>query len=371
MRLLLVFGLSATLATLACAGQQPAARGQAAGTQTPAENNLPANRATIDVPPGTKLVVSATTPLWSKTVQAGDHVYAISTFPVAIDNQMAVPPGTYLEGIIDALNKPTRKTNRADFQMHFIKMIFANGYTVALAENPAAVSASVNVEVSYTSDILLDIGSQFELMVQRPLSLDAGNVAEAALRSKAPPIGPMESATRCRPTAGTAGTSDTIIPGTPGTPGTPPTVIPGGPGMPDTVIPGSPGTPGTSPTIIPGSPGTPGFSCPGPPIVVSGPSAPSARPDDHVGYVTFRTPVEVAGKNLPAGTYQIAWSGPGPTVTVKVNQKGKQVLSVPAHLVGLKAKAPEDEMTTHHDASGADLLVSIQFQGQTLQLVFD
>jgi hypothetical protein len=41
----------------------------------------------------------------------------------------------------------------------------------------------VRVDVSYASDILLDNGSQFEMVVQRPISLDARQVAVAAAAS--------------------------------------------------------------------------------------------------------------------------------------------------------------------------------------------
>lgn len=281
---------------------------------------------------------------------------------------MAIPPGTYAQGIIDAVTKPTRKTGTADFQIHFTALIFANGYTVELPASPPAATATVHVQVSYLSDILLDNGSQIEMTLQSPLTLDSENVAVAVRRSKAPPIGPYQSATRCRPTPGTPGTSDTVIPGTPGTPGTPPTVIPGGPGMPDTVIPGSPGTPGTPDTVIPGSPGSPGFVCPGPPIVTSGPAVPLY---DHEGFVTFAKKVQVGEKKLKAGAYKIAWAGLGPMVPVKITQKDKELASVMARIVVLPEKSLQDEPVTRKNPNGSDSLTSLKFAGQTFQLLFD
>jgi hypothetical protein len=246
-------------------------------------------------------------PVWSKSAKPGDTVRAVSAFPVTIGNAMAIPPGTFVEGIIDSLTHPTWRTKRADFQMHFTKLIFVNGYTVDLPDAPQGAAtarlanslagptatASVRVDVSYASDILLDNGSQFEMVVQRPISLDARQVAVAARRTKPPQVAPYQSATRCRSTPGSPGTSDTVIPGTP------PKVIPGGPGMPDIVIPGSPPVPGTPTTVIPGSPGTPGTVCPGPPIVVSDSRA-SVSANNHAGNFELFEPVVVGGKTLPA-----------------------------------------------------------------------
>jgi hypothetical protein len=362
MRLLLLFGVCATLAF---AGQQSAPTPQEPETQNSTQTQPATEKTSITIPAGTTVVLAMTSPVWSKSVNVGDQVYAVSDFPVAVDNQIAVPPGTYVEGAIDSVTQPTRKTNAAQFQMHFAKLIFANGYTVLLAENPPAASATVNVKVSYLSDILLDVGSQFEMTVQVPLTLDSASVADAALRSKAPPIGPIKSATRCQPVPGTPGTSDTIIPGTPGTPST---TVPGGPGMPDITIPGTPGTPAT---IIPGNPGTPGIYCPGPPIVMSGPLVPTAPPDDHVAYAKLAVPVQVDGSKLPAGMYQIAWTGNGPTASVKVSQKGKLVRTLQAHVVSLKTKPQDTEISMRTASDGEQLLDSISFRGQMLQLVFD
>jgi hypothetical protein len=232
---------------------------------------------TIVVPPGTKVAVALTSPVWSKTVKAGDSVYAVSVFPVAIAQQMAIPTGTYVQGLIDAVKRPRWTSNRAEFQMHFTKLIFGNGYTVDLTESggkPAGSSVAVadfTVAVSARSDILLDNGSQIQVELQSPLTLDAERVADAARKSRPVAVGAFKTATRCVPIPPTPGTDPTVIPGTPATP---PTVIPQGPGLPDIVIPGSPGT---SPTVIGGSSGSPGVACPPPPVVLSNSSGSPGR----------------------------------------------------------------------------------------------
>lgn len=84
---------------------------------------------------------------------------------------MFIPPGSYILGQIDAVTKPGWRTPRALFQMHFSKIIFANGYTLELAEAPAqAATATVHVEVSSRNDVLLDNGAQFDMVVETPLT---------------------------------------------------------------------------------------------------------------------------------------------------------------------------------------------------------
>jgi|SRR5579859_354896 len=113
---------------------------------------------------------------------------------------------------------------------------------------------------SHDRNVILDVGTPAELVLQNPITVDANRAADSTNQGTRSSYSPNQVVKRggCAPgtgipgTPGTSGTPDTVIPGTPATP---PTVIPGAPGMPDTVIPGSPGTPDT---VIPGTPGTAG-----------------------------------------------------------------------------------------------------------------
>ncbi len=236
-----------------------------------------ATSAGITLSSGTKLEVALIRPLWANAAAPGSAIYAQTTFPVVAGDHVIIPAGTYVEGAIEKLMRPTRRSNRAQIEILFTQIIFANGYVVSLpalamaasVQNNAPSLIDVAVQVSPSNDLLLDNGAQVEITLASPLVLDAAQAAAALPLSHAPAPGQFKSASLCRPIAGTPGipgSPDTVIPGTPPTPDT---VIPGGPGMPDTVIPGTPGTPDT---VIPGTPGTPGFpgrSCPVPPMVIS------------------------------------------------------------------------------------------------------
>jgi hypothetical protein len=342
----------------------------AATAQTPRRDNSISGNDTITLPAGTKVELALTSPVWAKSVKLGADVYSLTAFPVAINNQIAIPAGTYAQGTIDAMTMPSWRSAHAAFQMHFTKLVFANGYTVELpagtSSTPGTAIVMAYVNVSSSSDILLDNGSQIELVLQSPLSLSAGMAAGAARASKPVQLAQFKSATRCRPTPGTPGTPgtpDTVIPGSPGTPDT---VIPGSLGMPDTVIPGSPATP---PTIIPGSPGTsgtPGTTCPGPPIISGTPS----DKDAHKQSFQVKSPIQVAGQNLPAGSYKVSWVGLGPIAAVDILQKGKVVIHTQAQVVTQSNKASKDDVNLSTNANASFSMNTMQFKGSTLELIF-
>ena len=354
--------------------------------QTDASSKPAANRAsaspTVTLPTGTKIVLALTSPVWARSAKPGDSVYASAAFPVAIGNVIAIPPGTYVQGQIDALTRQGWLSPRATFQMHFTKMIFANGYTVEipsvpqnpsgsasqtamsqqamLPEIPTAI-ATVYVGISPRSDILLDNGTQIEMVLQGPLSLDSARVMAAARQTRPLPIAPAKSATQCKPIPATPGTSDTVIPGSPGTPDT---VIPGANGMPDTVIPGIPATPAT---VIPGTSGTPEIACPGPPVVMSAPN----KPVSYKKTLTLSSSMQVAGNALAAGKYQFSWTGLGPTAEVDIVQKGKATIRAQARVIALDQKTPRDATSVRSNADGTVSLAAVQFAGEIFELTFE
>jgi hypothetical protein len=286
---------------------------QPSGPQTGQPQSQPANSVFM-LPPGTKLPLGLLRPL---RVKPGQDVYLQITFPVTVGNQMLIPPGAYLQGVIE---KIIRKDRRAlQFAISSANLIFSNGYTVSIggtvtvsttnaalappqsgsASVPAmaavgsvtppplpplpplpsfntmrnvmigvgvatAVGTTVLIVLAHNRDPEIEVGTPLEIILPAPLYLDAARVAAAIQQydqqiSNAPVeiVQPPVKPQICYD-PGTPGTSDTVIPGSPGTPDT---VIPGVNGAPDTVIPGTPRTPDT---VIPGTPGTPSSSYPCP-----------------------------------------------------------------------------------------------------------
>ncbi len=84
----------------------------------------------VTVPEGTKFAIALGGPLSTRTAQRGDQVRAETTFPVAVGDIVVVPSGTYVEGAIETVR---RRGRHAGFGLRFTRLIFANGYAVALS----------------------------------------------------------------------------------------------------------------------------------------------------------------------------------------------------------------------------------------------
>src|SRR6516225_116775 len=97
--------LKITLVAVAAFLLQPAAfaQDQAQPTTPPdsAQVQVEYQNSTITIPAGTHLALVLTQPVQTRYVRRGDDVYAQVTSPVDAGNQVAIPPGTFVQGTVD------------------------------------------------------------------------------------------------------------------------------------------------------------------------------------------------------------------------------------------------------------------------------
>ena len=102
---------------------------QAAPTPPPDPHNDPpaamGNPITVSVPAGTRLALVLTQPLQTRYLRRGDDVYAQITSPVASGSEVVIPPGTFVQGKFDKLE---RKGDRGELRLESMAITFPNGY---------------------------------------------------------------------------------------------------------------------------------------------------------------------------------------------------------------------------------------------------
>ena len=238
MRILALVGL---LAASTCWAQEPASNPQPP-SQAQAQAPAASQNQTITIPVGTRIPLALASPITTKA-RPGNAVRAVTGFPVTVGTQLAIPVGTYVEGVIDKVTK--RGRSGPSLLMRFTRILYANGYSVAVdgantqakalspesgspeltafagasgsnyalpaqqsgglppLPNPGshigaivgvAVGGAVAVVVATVlaahhqgggNGVLFDTGWQFEMVLQSPLSVDAASVAAAAATSSA------------------------------------------------------------------------------------------------------------------------------------------------------------------------------------------
>lgn len=117
--------IALSLITTMCSAQMPIAAPAPSGAQP--SPVLPAN--TVTVPQGTQIPLTLVSSIRSKSTMPGDTIRAMVAFPMTVGTQIAIPAGTYVEGVVVALRPGGQAPN---VQLHFTRLLFANGYSAAL-----------------------------------------------------------------------------------------------------------------------------------------------------------------------------------------------------------------------------------------------
>ena len=213
------------------------------------------------VPAGTRIALVLTHPIQSRYLHRGDDIYAETTSPATSGNQMLIPPGTFVQGKVDKLE---RTGGRVELHLQYASVTFSGGYVVPISAPltlecdqgyaikdpgkgrivsafalPAAASGlgaligraaggngtSINgmtfnpsglkstaigsmvglavggvvsfVILANSHNFFLDVGSPVEMVLQQPLSLERDRVAAAITRSNGRP--PQAIAKRPQP----------------------------------------------------------------------------------------------------------------------------------------------------------------------------
>lgn len=167
----------------------PASAFAAAPSATASPAPLPAKK-TYTVPAGTKVLLQLRSSINTRSAKAGDGVYLASTFPVVVGNRVMIPPGVYVQGVVDRVQRAGRVKGKAQLDMHFTSMIFPNGTVV---EIPGLVDSLPGARKQTVKD-----NGEGTIEQDSDKGRNAGKVAEIAI-----------------PTAGTAGSIDGALNGHP------------------------------------------------------------------------------------------------------------------------------------------------------------
>jgi hypothetical protein len=207
------------------------------------QEQQPAPDEKITVPAGTRLSLALVRSLSLKHTRPGDNINLQFIFPVTAGNRMIIPPGTYLQGVIDQVMDRDRSYEVMSMRLRSADVIFATGYTVSipgpLDVNPTygklarrlsprtpgqvpvmadtggptlpplpplphvgpsigamigislgiAAAATVGVLIAYHNhDFLMEAGTPVEIILSAPLVLDANSANQAVRQfANAPP----------------------------------------------------------------------------------------------------------------------------------------------------------------------------------------
>lgn len=108
-----------------------------------------ANDDKITVPAGTRFSLALAQAISAKHTRPGASINLQFVFPVVVGNRMVIPPGTYVQGVVDEITRKDRRYEVLAMKLRSANLIFSTGYTVSIPE-------SVDVHPTYGALALPD-----------------------------------------------------------------------------------------------------------------------------------------------------------------------------------------------------------------------
>jgi len=169
---------------------QPSA--QPAAPQAPAaqQDSVQPKAAKIMVPSGTHLPLVLHNGISTRSVKPGDPVYLETLFPIVEDGRVVIPAGSYVGGEVTEAKRPGRVKGRAELMIKLNTLILPNGYMVNLNAVPSNTDSGGGETVNEEGKIKGDTSKAQDVdTVVKTTSIGAGIGAIAARSGKGAGIG--------------------------------------------------------------------------------------------------------------------------------------------------------------------------------------
>src|SRR5690348_5493924 len=105
----------------------------------PGANSSSATKASdqIVVPAGTHLLLVLHNGITTRNAQPGQPLYLETTFPVLVEGRIVIPAGSYVQGEITEAKRPAKGKGGGEVRIRLTTLILPNGYTITFEAVPS------------------------------------------------------------------------------------------------------------------------------------------------------------------------------------------------------------------------------------------
>ena len=101
---------------------------------------IPANSIQVDA--GTHVLLSMINSVSTKQAVVGDRIYLETAFPVMVNGKMVVPRGSWVTGTVTEVTRPKRVKGRGELAVRFDSLTLPNGVTRSFRSDLGALDAT-------------------------------------------------------------------------------------------------------------------------------------------------------------------------------------------------------------------------------------
>lgn len=97
-----------------------------------------------EIPKGTHVLLRMMNSISTRTAAEGNQVYLQTATPVAVNNQIVIPPGTYVQGSVSHAKRSGHVKGRAELGIRLETLTFAGGKVVKISPRLSEVDSGEN-----------------------------------------------------------------------------------------------------------------------------------------------------------------------------------------------------------------------------------
>jgi hypothetical protein len=102
---------------------------------------LPFTATAAEIPPGTHVLLRMENSLNTRTAQVGDYVYLRTAVPIADAGEIAVPAGSYVQGVVSEAKQSGRVKGRAQLAIRLETLTLATGKVYKFSPHLSSVES--------------------------------------------------------------------------------------------------------------------------------------------------------------------------------------------------------------------------------------
>jgi hypothetical protein len=97
-----------------------------------------------EIPKGTHVLLRMMNSISTRTATEGNQVYLQTATPVAVNNRIVIPPGTYVQGSVSHSKRSGRVKGRAELGIRLESMTFADGKMLKISPRLSEVDSGAS-----------------------------------------------------------------------------------------------------------------------------------------------------------------------------------------------------------------------------------
>jgi hypothetical protein len=102
--------------------------------------------AAAEIPQGSHVALRMVNSITTKTAKEGDYVYMTTATPIAADNQIVVPVGSYVQGIVSKSVRSGRVSGKAQLGIRIDTLTLIDGKVVRITPKLASVDSGATAQ---------------------------------------------------------------------------------------------------------------------------------------------------------------------------------------------------------------------------------